>query len=485
MRKTKNIKKNSFAFILIFCLVIVLFMFCSKAEVVFAQASPTQSPAHIPSSTEIVNDYTVSGVNIKQFGCERAIISITFEHPKEMNTEIGEINLVLFDRNEGRIESAANFVDGKLYGTFDTLKPNRTYSLGITINDETISFDSTRSFTTPRRKTMSHELNRKFSEILDGVYVDDKTRLLVETQACLDLLGMEIGEYGENNSLLQSNLIRLEYSFNSLDTFIDYKNIVGEPNIYTLEILKDILSTDDTIAGEDFVREFVPSPHVLSQYAKKVFDKNSGRTGGKIETNDYVMYSIFQNAEILSLYNDIPFIKTSIKFKQKYRSYSNYRKRVVSAGNKARFSEQAADFMKEVGGPQERIVSIAGSEEEITINTLIAYSYMLNDAYKETGRTFNVNSAYRTYEEQSELYYERLGEKGDKSHLYLQSKVAVPGFSNHQFGLAIDFIGEEGILAFKKEEPELFEFLKQNASKYGFYNYLPEAWHWAYLGTIF
>mgnify|MGYP003982291547 FL=1 len=110
---------------------------------------------------------------------------------------------------------------------------------------------------------------------------------------------------------------------------------------------------------------------------------------------------------------------------------------------------------------------------------------MLNDAYKETGRTFNVNSAYRTYEEQSELYYERLGEKGDKSHLYLQSKVAVPGFSNHQFGLAIDFIGEEGILAFKKEEPELFEFLKQNASKDGFYNYLPEAWHWAYLGTIF
>jgi hypothetical protein len=485
MRKAKNIRNNSYAFRFIFGIAIVIFIFCTKGEVVFAQASQVQNPDSILSSTKSANDYTVSEVDIKQFGSERAIISIAFEHTQEMNTKNDEISVVLYESSERSIESVADFVDGKFYSIFNTLEPNKTYSIRIAMDDEATLFDSTYSFTTPKRNTIDGEFDNKLSTILYAIDVNDENRLLVETQACLDLMGMEIGEYGKINSLLQSNLIRLEYSFNSLDTFIDYKNIIGEPNINTLKILKDILSTDDTIEGEDCVREFAPSPHALSQYAKKTFDKNTGRTGGKIETNDYIRHSIFQNAEILALYNDIPFLKTSDEFKRKYKSLSNYKKRTVSAGNKARFSDQSGDFMKEAGGPQERVVSIAGSEEKITINTLIAYSYMLIDAYRETGRTFIVNSAYRTYEEQAEIYYERLGKLGDTSHLYLQSKVAVPGFSNHQFGIAIDFIGEKGMMPFKKEEQDLFKFLKQNASKYGFYNYLPEAWHWAYLGTIF
>jgi hypothetical protein len=50
---------------------------------------------------------------------------------------------------------------------------------------------------------------------------------------------------------------------------------------------------------------------------------------------------------------------------------------------------------------------------------------------------------------------------------------AVPGQSNHGFGLAIDFVGDQ--------IDALFPWLKKNAARFGFVNDNPnEKWHWSY-----
>jgi LAS superfamily LD-carboxypeptidase LdcB len=47
--------------------------------------------------------------------------------------------------------------------------------------------------------------------------------------------------------------------------------------------------------------------------------------------------------------------------------------------------------------------------------------------------------------------------------------VARPGTSNHEKGNAIDFVDAGGALA----------WLRENASKFGFYNYPAEPWHYS------
>ena len=79
------------------------------------------------------------------------------------------------------------------------------------------------------------------------------------------------------------------------------------------------------------------------------------------------------------------------------------------------------------------------------------------------GINLNINNAYRSYEKQVEL--------ANKLGLYSQGgKAARPGTSNHGWGKAVDLN--------VKANPGSFEWLKQNASKYGFKNIPRERWHW-------
>ncbi len=51
---------------------------------------------------------------------------------------------------------------------------------------------------------------------------------------------------------------------------------------------------------------------------------------------------------------------------------------------------------------------------------------------------------------------------------------AIPGTSNHQKGEAVDFADVNS---------QRFNWLKQNAAKFHFYNYPPEQWHWSLTGN--
>ena len=54
--------------------------------------------------------------------------------------------------------------------------------------------------------------------------------------------------------------------------------------------------------------------------------------------------------------------------------------------------------------------------------------------------------------------------------------VAIPGNSNHQLGIAIDFGGNGQFLG---KGNKMWEWLNKNAAKFGYKQYPPEPWHWS------
>ena len=84
-----------------------------------------------------------------------------------------------------------------------------------------------------------------------------------------------------------------------------------------------------------------------------------------------------------------------------------------------------------------------------------------------------VTDSYRSYSEQAALYERKPG------------LAAVPGTSNHGWGLAVDFCG--GVQEFGTAA---HEWMKANAGKFGWFHpewaqrsgSKPEAWHWEFTG---
>ena len=135
-----------------------------------------------------------------------------------------------------------------------------------------------------------------------------------------------------------------------------------------------------------------------------------------------------------------------------------------------------------------KIPNELASSDDLSISKVVldAFTSMAKDGEKE-GMNLYITSAYRSYEEQEELvqHYQNLyGEN------YVQKYVALPGFSEHQTGLAID-IGSRSssIFASSKE----YDWVLNHAYQYGFIlrytkkyedltGFREEAWHYRYVG---
>lgn len=116
-----------------------------------------------------------------------------------------------------------------------------------------------------------------------------------------------------------------------------------------------------------------------------------------------------------------------------------------------------------------------------------AFKLMYKAAEAE-GYGIVINSAYRSYQHQVDLYNYYKSSYGDN---YVVKYVAFPGFSEHQTGLSFD-IGSKTSIIFK--ESREFVWMQNNAHKYGFilrfpsnyvnitsFNYEP--WHYRYVGV--
>lgn len=117
---------------------------------------------------------------------------------------------------------------------------------------------------------------------------------------------------------------------------------------------------------------------------------------------------------------------------------------------------------------------------------VVAFKNMYEAAKKE-GLGLVVNSSYRSYQDQEEVCntYKNLYGEG-----YVSRYVALPGFSEHQTGLAFD-IGSTSSKVFA--ESKEYEWMKDNAYKYGFIlrftksnayitGFRSEPWHYRYVG---
>ena len=93
--------------------------------------------------------------------------------------------------------------------------------------------------------------------------------------------------------------------------------------------------------------------------------------------------------------------------------------------------------------------------------TATAYEYMCLNLIDE-GLNISINSAYRSYEEQEKLYNDYLKLYGKS---YVNKYVAVPGYSEHQTGLALDLESLDCDIFKNSKE---YRWIKNNAYKYGF-----------------
>lgn len=113
------------------------------------------------------------------------------------------------------------------------------------------------------------------------------------------------------------------------------------------------------------------------------------------------------------------------------------------------------------------------------------------EAHMGTGDVL-VNSSFRTWEDQQEIYDYYLSTKGAQ---YVEKYVGTPGYSEHHTGLAIDFtiFTDSGESYTFDDKPEYPEWLRANSYKYGFIQRYPsdkteitgiayESWHYRYVG---
>ena len=118
------------------------------------------------------------------------------------------------------------------------------------------------------------------------------------------------------------------------------------------------------------------------------------------------------------------------------------------------------------------------------------FSEMRNEVLQTLGIHLMVNSSYRPFSEQNELYNERKNLWGQKkADMY----AARPGHSEHQTALSIDITSLEHPYDTQFTESEEYNWLINNAYKYGFIlrypkgksditGYSNESWHFRYVG---
>ena len=117
-----------------------------------------------------------------------------------------------------------------------------------------------------------------------------------------------------------------------------------------------------------------------------------------------------------------------------------------------------------------------------------AYEQMAKDASKDK-RKLVIMSAYRSYDYQVNLY-NRYAKKDGKDTADTYS--GRPGYSEHQTGLAFDLYNGKTVYT-KFEETKEFDWMQENAYKYGFIlrfpknkeqetGYIYESWHYRYVG---
>ncbi len=193
-------------------------------------------------------------------------------------------------------------------------------------------------------------------------------------------------------------------------------------------------------------------------------------------------------------------IKISAKIKKQDNIAKTEIKNEIS-GKKAKTSSEL-DWQLMLVNPENKLPD----NYEITLENIDEYrkfdsraiqylKNMIDDMRKQQAGGIWVQSSYRSVEEQTKIYnnkvqyYKNMGKRTEEAKRLTEEIISRPGYSEHNLGLAVDFNYVNNSFESTKE----FEWLKQNAEDYGFVLRYPkekenitkmsyEPWHWRYVG---
>lgn len=131
-----------------------------------------------------------------------------------------------------------------------------------------------------------------------------------------------------------------------------------------------------------------------------------------------------------------------------------------------------------------------GENHKIRKAVYDAFIDMWNAAYNE-GIYLIINSSYRTYESQMNVYDDY---KNSRGTTYADSIAARPGYSEHQTGLALDIFSKDYTTASTFKGSNAHVWLQNNAYRFGFIEryqegkekitgFAAESWHYRYVGV--
>lgn len=134
----------------------------------------------------------------------------------------------------------------------------------------------------------------------------------------------------------------------------------------------------------------------------------------------------------------------------------------------------------------------AGFQDGFLVRSLMVEDLLaLGQAAASAGHPVELIAAYRTYEQQADLFDRRVDELGEEEAM---AKTARPGHSEHQLGTTVDFKdpGAQDVTAEWGATPSGI-WMRENAWRFGFVESYPEGqeqvtcyayepWHYRYLG---
>lgn len=292
--------------------------------------------------------------------------------------------------------------------------------------------------------------------------------------------------------------------------------------IYKKGIKKEVLeenyskTLESIIDSDYFDKEKLPVYFTIDYYDYEKFNENiSNFINNKYtaidinnlnKRNDETLNKLVTETYINDISNYLEYSYFKTDKLERYLAYFNgdYENTIISVniGLDKKFYEDAniiKEYSKDVlvnkynkldssFEPKEltKLTKCSTGEEYLSKEAKEAYDELCDASIKD-GMSIGITSSYRSYKNQQDTYNYYLKNNGQD---YVDKYVAMPGYSEHQTGLAID-VKSTNASPFKSTKE--YKWMISNAYKYGFIlrypenketitGYNPEAWHFRYVG---
>lgn len=253
------------------------------------------------------------------------------------------------------------------------------------------------------------------------------------------------------------------YQSDRVDRYIDYYNKNNGIDISSVVLLVNADVDLQNVNYEDFLVQLVQAPYFISSYVERYL-------------NYYHMFGF--EADLV-----VAYVNSNLD----YDYYTNTQDANLSLDTLIlvnKYYKLASDYIPD------DLVTIESAYGHYEIRSVV-YPHLkeMIDAARMEGMNLYAASPFRSYQTQSGLYE---GYASSDGYANADRYSARPGYSEHQTGLAIDFVTPGGSLGSFESSME-FGWMQENCYKYGFVlrypygkeaitGYMYEPWHYRYVG---